>query len=275
MINNKSIGFLYLATGKQYIDESLRSSITLRKHHPEIPICLITDDPDFFNEKEHCFNQIIRINQPTYSLLDKIQIDKTPYDKTIFIDTDTICIEPIDELFALLEKCDLVIHQNAEGYDYDFEKYGLNIAMPEFNTGLIGFNKKKLIETNFFKDWESLYNKYKSINVNDQLSFRILLYNSSLRYCTIPSAYNFFIYFPAYTTLHAKIIHGRPFSRLEEIAKKINQTTQLKGAWQRCYFPELNEVITDQIDLKNSFKLTLKLFIILFKNTLRSFKKSL
>lgn len=209
---------------------------TFKQQHPKIPISIFTDDIDAVSLSMG-FDKIFKIENPYYSYLDKLQIKNSPYDTTIFIDTDTICVEPVFELFELLEKCELIINQNAEGYHYNYYDYGLNVSMPEFNTGVIGFNRNSLNEKNFFEKWKEIYLKYSHITLEDQFSFRILVYNFNVRYCWIPHAYNYFIYFPAYTSIHAKIIHGRPFNRLHEIAHKINSTQKLKGAWHRTYYP--------------------------------------
>ena len=45
---------------------------------------------------------------PEYSFLDKIiALSRTPFEKTLFLDTDTFVIEPLDEIFELLERFDM------------------------------------------------------------------------------------------------------------------------------------------------------------------------
>jgi len=38
-------GFVYVATGTAYLSEAFKSAGSLRRHHPDAVICLITDHP--------------------------------------------------------------------------------------------------------------------------------------------------------------------------------------------------------------------------------------
>jgi hypothetical protein len=272
MNTSDDCGFVYVATGKKYIEEAIYSSRSYKKHHPNVPICIFTDDVSTVKRVKHVFDQVIAISNVRYTYIDKIAMKDSPYERSIFIDTDTICAAPMYELFDLLHKCDLAVHQNAEGLEYDYKKFGLNISMAEFNTGVLGFSKSKISKHQFFEQWEKLYIEYEYLKLTDQFSFRLLLYNSNVRYCWIPSAYNFFIYMPAYTGIQAKIIHGRPFQKLEEVAIKINDLSKLRNGFQRTYYPEFDEVIYDQLNLSDSWKLFKLIALLCIKNVYRYLK---
>lgn len=271
MENIKEKGFIYIATGKKYIDESSTSIKYLKRNHPDIPICLFTDDLKYAKEKCNIDN-IIVIDNPYFTYKDKMVMKYTPFEKSIFLDTDTICLNPIYELFDMLDNFEMLIHSNAEGYNYNLANKYINDSFPEFNTGVIAYRKSKLNEKKFFENWSKLYDEFLTQHTNDQVSFRVLMASGTINYCWIPSAYNFFTYFPSYTTIKVKIIHGRPLEKVLSLGAKINETQKLTRAWQRTYYPDLDVVIYDKmlnIDLLITIK---KMFTIYLKNILRKIK---
>lgn len=269
-------GFVYVATGKKYLDEAIFSVAHLKKHHPDVPIAVYTDEPDYIKAKSSDFDHIIVVDKPFFSWRDKLLMRNTPFEKTIFVDTDTLCIMPMYELFDLLDNFEMLINSNAEGYQNQIDNKYTNSAFPEFNTGLICFRKSLLMEKKFFERWEELYVKYESIKLpEDQVSFRVLISTGLIKYCWIPAAYNFFIYFPAYTAIPVRLMHGRPFEKLIEIGEKINETHKLTDAWNRTYFPELNQVIYSKLNLADSLQLFVTSLKLVFMNVGRKIKKAI
>ena len=78
-------GILYIAFGENFIKEMLFSAESVKKHNPNLPITVFSDIPV---NSEFVDTWIpIKVGH----LRPKIDyIDKTPYEQTLFLDTDTI-----------------------------------------------------------------------------------------------------------------------------------------------------------------------------------------
>src|SRR5206468_9649535 len=106
-------GFLYIATGKKYIDEAIIAAYSCKKYN-DYPIALITDSLDH-KLPEGLFNNII-VKLATFSYKDKLLIRYSPFKQTIFLDTDTYVAGNLDDLFRILDYREFAIHQADEGY---------------------------------------------------------------------------------------------------------------------------------------------------------------
>ena len=105
-----SRGYLYTAIGDKYYLEAEKSAKSLRRVSPDAQICLITNS----ELSSEIFNQVILYREGEFGgkagyISKAYGMRMSPYDQTIFIDTDTYFAEPVDELFDLLEFYDLAI----------------------------------------------------------------------------------------------------------------------------------------------------------------------
>jgi hypothetical protein len=242
-------GILYIATGEKYIKEVLNAAISCKKHN-DYPIALITDKHYDLIE-DGLFDQII-LKEANYSYRDKLLIKYTPFEKTVFLDTDTMVLGNLSDLFHVLDYREFAIHQADEGYEFPMD--GLCGAMPEFNTGVIAFCKSKSV-LNLIDHWNSSFDLNKSIKT-DQFHLKRILYESDVRYATFSSAYNFIVYYPNYVIQQVKILHGRPFSSLNKISKEINNIKHDAG-WRRTFYPFSNNffILYAHLNRKDAFNI--------------------
>jgi len=113
----------------------------------------------------------------------------SPWQHTLFLDTDTYVTTDLGHLFEMLEDgFDLLAHQLFEGHNYGLE--GVPDAFPEFNTGVIGFRNTPDVQR-FFEDWNTWYGRYVPSITCDQRSFRKAVYLSGLRHSVLTPEYNF------------------------------------------------------------------------------------
>lgn len=225
--------FVYVATGSSYCNEAVHSAYSLKEHHPDIPICIICDaalsDPVFDLVLEH--------PDPAGTFVDKLAMHIVPYEKVVFIDSDTLILDSIADLFTLLDKFDIAATQETlRGWDYKLD--GIPDCFPEFTTGLIAFRRTPEV-IDFFAAWQAAYQDLKDNFIHayrtfdeDQPSFRKALFWSDLRLTVIPSEYQFVINYPNYLMWKARLLHGR--GDLAALAGEINRTP---GA--RVFFPDL------------------------------------
>ena len=99
---NSDCGFIYIAFGELYFREAVKSAEIL-KRYTNYPIHIFTDQKVLIKEfKEAFFSfEIIQISHKR-SKVDYISL--SPFDKTIYLDSDIVVDNEIDELFKVLEK---------------------------------------------------------------------------------------------------------------------------------------------------------------------------
>jgi hypothetical protein len=232
-MSSSTRGVIYIVTGKKFVEEACLSAVSVKQCMPDIPITIFSDLP----VDSKCFDQVVPIANPTHGPEDKIlNIGKSPYRETLYLDSDTHMVDDCSELFSLLERFDLaVVHAP---YRTQYRVNGVPECFPEFNTGVMLFRKSDKIGS-LFEKWLQNYKEdalrsltwlfpggevlYRHAPPN-QPSFRRALYESGLRFAPLPPEYNCRITFPGFVHTKVKIIHGRAdcFSTIE---KELNRTT--------------------------------------------------
>ena len=157
----------------------------------------------------------------------------TTLDQAIFIDGDTLVLEPCYELFQVLDDFDIALciapqlhHPKAiESNLHSFLPF-VSMAVAEFNAGMIVAKKTEKIRR-FVESWMQLFKICLSKQYSmDQVSLRIALAKSDLRIATLPNNYNFRANINQSVAGVVKILHCH--GELEEIAKIINQQTSIR-----------------------------------------------
>lgn len=222
-------GFVYAASGEKFIAEAVQSAHSVRRHHPDAAICLISDR----EVSDKVFTEVHVNPEARGSGRDKLDMDLCPYDRAVFLDTDTMVTGNLSELFELLERYDLAVYQETSGYHYKLPD--VPYAFPEFNSGVIAFRRTPEVLA-FFEDWKRLYVEMKPESGRhwDQPSFRRAVYLSTLRVACLPPEFNVMPYNPAFLMTGAKILHGRTWAHLERLEKWVNAQTG-----PRVYVPKL------------------------------------
>lgn len=212
-----SIGVIYIATGEKFIREACESVASLKAKMPNLPVTIFASE----DIKNSNFDQVIVIEKPDYNHVDKIKyMYASPYDYTLFLDTDTYISANFSEIFTLLDKFDMgVAHAplNIRGF-----VNGVPESFQQLNTGVILYKKSPQVEK-FFAKWLELY---KPPNA-DQPTFREVLYNSQLRISTLTPEYNCRFPFSGVISGTVKILHGR-HKNLPLVAEKINSGKGLR-----------------------------------------------
>ena len=219
-------GILYVATGKRYRLEANISASSVGKVMPTMHITVYTDSKD--NLDVNLFNNIEIIDQPTYSFYDKINpLCKSPYKKTLFLDTDTFVLDEIYELFDVLDKFELT-YCHAPGRGADNPKFLAEcpLAFTEPNTGVMSYVATDRV-AQLFHNWsvyyQSLLNETPRRITHDQPAFRKVLYNSDIYSLVLPPEYNLRTPYPFFKgRMPAKILHGREpsLSKVVEAMRK-------------------------------------------------------
>ncbi|GGI95671.1 hypothetical protein GCM10008995_02190 [Halobellus salinus] len=219
-----SEGILYIATGKKYINEAVTSARSLEEHMPDIPISIISNrEPD-----SDIFDTVFTVDNPSYSFKDNVDyLRKSPYDKTIFLDSDTYVCRDISELFELLEQFDIAAAHDTGRRHKLYKDDNIEVRAPDsfpmYNSGVVIFSDNIEID-NLFDKWEDIYYRHtdKASGIVNQPSFREALYKTDVRIATLPPEYNCRLPYPTYLRGEVKIIHGRT-SNFEAIEQILNE----------------------------------------------------
>jgi hypothetical protein len=186
---NHTCGIIYVATGKKYIQEAQISAQTV-KNITKLPATLFTNDISLVTQKE-LFERVIIIPDAKCHFVDKTYgMLHTPYDKTLFLDSDAKLVRDITHLFELLSHFDIALapDKNRTTGEYKTTPY----AFFEWNTAVVLFRKNE-ITSRLFQKWReaNLEEYHQKVEHSDQPSFKHLLFYSEARVYPLPNCYNF------------------------------------------------------------------------------------
>ncbi len=212
-------GFVYVATGKRYVAEALRSAGSLRASMPDAAIALITDSPPD-QAIAGLFNTVIVRTEVRHQPIDKLLAWEAPFERCVFLDTDTHVCGDLSDLFILLDRFDLAAApETLRGWHYTLPE--VPEAFPEYNTGVIAFRRGPATDE-FFRTWRADYEKLHAANgfVTDQPAFRRAAYRAGVRIAPLPSEFHFITITPNYTMWAVRLLHGR--GDLPALARDLN-----------------------------------------------------
>ncbi len=187
----KDQGYLYIAFNVGYLNEAIFSALSLKKHtEKKIAIFTNINDPRLKN-----IFDFVGIIKPTH-LRSKVNfMSKSPFKKTIFLDSDTYIKNNIDDIFEILDNFDVVgCIDSARKRKYISDKILEYAKIPygfsEINTGVLGLKFNKKVKS-FLEMWQNKFIKYfQETSGWDQPSFRIALWNSKVNLHVLPPEYN-------------------------------------------------------------------------------------
>ena len=202
-------GFCYVADCDAYIDEAMRSIASVRAHMPSVPVALVTK-PDLFRAGT-AVTDWVELRQTRKGPIVKTDARLAPYERVVFLDTDTLIIGDLTPLFALLDRFDFACapEPNARP-DYGF---GSDVPAPflEPNSGVFLFRRTPSV-LGFFDAWQAEYDALHAEHgvTNDQPALRTALWKGdSLRHLTLGSEYNLIIHANCSVSGAVRILHDR------------------------------------------------------------------
>ena len=191
-MNKIEKGFLYIAFGESFTKEALMSIKSLKRFNQE-PVALFTDQ-----EQTKDFDGLVDL----YAKIDpkhiraKVDfINQTPFQKTVYLDSDTLIVRNISDMFDVLDRFDVALTND---YARKRTKYSklvpeyaeIPYAFSEVNGGIMAYNNSLATNT-FLSMWREYFYKYfKETNGWDQVSLRISLWRSNVRIHHFPFEYN-------------------------------------------------------------------------------------
>jgi len=212
-------GVLYITTDDSYLEEAIRSAKSLKRHNPKVGATLYTD------VECEVFDRIEKVDYNITGMDDSmLKPFMTPYEKNLYLDTDTYITGNISELFKILENYEIAgCHAPNRERVMDTPK-----CFREYNTGVIAYRRSKEIKE-IFEKWDENYEKVKGSEVGndwDQHPFAKTIFESDIDFYTLPPEYNMNLPRCGYANGKVKILHGRPRTSMEEVEKTINKSRE-------------------------------------------------
>lgn len=194
-------GILYVATEDQFVQEAVISAKSVKKSMGA-DITLVTNKQRSID----IFNEIIVLGGPEYGFIDKIYgMMESPYDQTLYLDTDVHVESDISGLFDLLDNFDIAGAINHDRITTEITS--VPKTFPEYNTGVLAFQSDDF--ENFLQEWLENHKRNEEDYHGDQESFRETLYHSHKRIATIPPEYNCMVRYPGHAREEVRVFHGR------------------------------------------------------------------
>lgn len=196
-------GVIYVATGEEFVEEAAISARSVTESMPGVGVTLFTDEEPV----DHPFDDVRVLDTPHYGFLDKVlHLESTPYERTLYLDTDTYVDSDASELFELLDRFDI-----GAAYNHNREAVPLDTvprSFPEYNTGVVIYENNERVQA-LFDRWKELYRAKMDEHPHDQPTFREALYESDVRVATLPTEYNCLVRYPGHVRNKVKIFHSR------------------------------------------------------------------
>ena len=202
---------VWIAWGTPYIREAAASAKLVKEQMPDVTTCLFTS-----GGFEEGFDRVGTVSQRRglwyttlvcwcYESLSMIPDGE----KVLYFDTDTYVIAPLYDVYALLDKYDIVGAHAPVRFTQPLTPMPVEIpdAFPEINVGVLAFNNNDTVKE-LFSDWQfrQVSGKYEN---NDQRSLRAALWESDAKLYILPPEYNFRFGFGGFLGRKAKVLHGR------------------------------------------------------------------
>ncbi len=227
-------GVVYSGTGAFYVAEAIRSaSSSLRHNH--VPHVLFASEPI-----EAPAGLSVQLFEPSGNpYADKIaSMRSSPFERSIYLDSDTYVVEEITSLFGLLDRYDLAV-AFAPGYR-GLADPAVPSAFYEFNTGVLAWRASDRMSA-FMQAWEDTYRvwlehdefpgaqKASRGRRADQPAFRRCAWEHDVRVFALGPEYNFRVGFPATVVGRVRVIHGESEDH-EALAGRLN-ASELARSW--------------------------------------------
>jgi hypothetical protein len=229
---DRSVGVIYVAIGARFVPEAILSANSVRRFLPDVPILLFTDQAI---EVAQGFDEIVQVAAPhPQAHINKlIAMTQSPFEKTLFLDTDTYVCADISDLFAILKRFDIAMSQERAYRDIFPANTGVPDAFVAFNQGVIAFKRSDAVREALQEAlrWTERLHASSGVYPYDQAPSRIALFHSTVRIATLPLEYNCRFANYGYLTGVVRILHGRlPKAAMrtedfDRVARTLNRAT--------------------------------------------------
>lgn len=179
-------GVLYIVTGAQYTQAALNSARLVALTNPQLKIALFSDqDVSDSSLIDHFFKIEAHETRRKHEF-----IHLSPFECTLYLDSDTIVTTGLSDLFQILRKYDVAAaHVRRRDSIFRLRSFEADVprAFSQLNCGVLLYRKNERVDGLFAK-WQSIY-KQGGFR-RDQIPFREALWASDVNVYVLPSEYN-------------------------------------------------------------------------------------
>jgi hypothetical protein len=224
-------GIMYSCFGEKYIAEAARAARSSLRHN-DIPHLIFAagevHDPPA-GVPVVSFEPI-----STAPFVDRIaNMRRSPFERTLYLDTDTFVVDEMVGVFELLDHYDLALAQAPAYRGLDDPE--VPAAFPEFNCGVVAWRSSESVAA-FLRSWEETYRAWlvedvlpgldgdthpTRTEIGDQPAFRRCAWQHGMRVATLPPEYNLRLGIRTTVVDRVRLLHGRS-QKYERLAKQYN-----------------------------------------------------
>jgi hypothetical protein len=222
-----------------YCEDAANSAESYKRNNPDI-LCIIATDyrgriSDIFDgrilvsKREHPDRWYLDSTRFTLSAFENLQND---YDSLLFVDSDTYCDSPLDDMLRLTERFDVCVTHGVMRHTTG-KVCDIPDAFPEHEIGVMLVRTNEIVH-NLFKDWLELYESHKDVyGNNDQGPLRDAMWmNKLLNMYVLPEEFHARWGFGVTVVSRVRILHSRsPGYSNERAAREINSTGGRRLFW--------------------------------------------
>jgi hypothetical protein len=179
-------GVIYVATGAGYRELAEASAQSLRAVEPGLAIDLFTDAPEAV--AAGLFDRVHRIDDPhPRSKLDCM--GRTRFERTLFLDADTLVLAPLGDLFDLLDRFELALAHDVRRASALVQEGSVPTpyAFPQLNSGVVLYRRSQAM-LGLLAEWAARFAA--SGNARDQPALKDLLWESDIRFYVLAPEFN-------------------------------------------------------------------------------------
>lgn len=219
---------LLVATGERHRHEALEAVPRIRPQLNGRPLWLVCDAPE--TVPPGLVDQVLPHPDPCHTYRDKIPpLLSLPFRRTLFLDTDVALLQPVEDLFALLQTVHVVgCHAPVRWCQWRDPEVPEGFC--ELNSGVLGLRRCPRVHR-LMRLWLSIYDR---VGVPfDQAALRSALWQAcggGLRLWVLPPEYNLRTTKPwiAGQGMAVKVLHGRiPEVMRDPLEHYLNDRTDL------------------------------------------------
>ncbi len=246
-----SCGAIFVATGEKYVRAGIKAALRINHYSPGLPVHLFTDeagralvgglDNNPFSSVEVLANPNPRSKVEALGL--------TPFDRTIYFDTDTAVVADIREMFDVLDRNDIAMAHAMHRQAGNLIPYRVSLpdAFPELNSGVLLYKRSPAMDRMLATFKQEFYGDFVSVGAqhghekHDQTPLRELVWLSDLRLVVLPPEYNIrYIRYPFFwgrdeavpRIYHLKQLHMGWWPWLSKTIDKWPVRKQLRIKWK-------------------------------------------
>lgn len=230
-------GVVYSCSGERYLAEALESARSSLRQNPLPHLMFTSVDAEAVDGLS-----LVRFEPSANPYVDKItNMRRSPFARTIYLDSDTFVIQPITQVLQLLDRCELAAAHDPSHRGLPDPQ--VPDAFYELNTGVLAWRASDRMDA-FMRAWEQTYVAWlreepffhagMASRRADQPAFRRCVWEHDLRLCVLGPEYNMRLGEPTTIVEPVRVIHGRHgvYRDYEAIAARVNERSGPRS-WPR------------------------------------------